>query len=161
MLILFAADHAGFELKNTLVSYVRELGYQVEDLGADALDEKDDYPEIMARAARRVSEDPDNTKAIILGASGQGEAIVANRFPNVRATVFYGPLKDKTATERQYGDILRLGRQDNNANVLSLAGRFLNTEDAKAATVLWLETPFSNEERHARRVTQIEQVSSL
>lgn len=161
MLILFAADHAGFELKNTLVSYVRELGYQTEDLGADTLDETDDYPEIMARAARRVSEDPDNTRAVILGASGQGEAIVANRFPNVRTTVFYGPLKGETATGRGYGDILRLGRQDNNANMLSLAGRFLSAEEAKTATVLWLETPFSNEERHARRVKQIEQVSSV
>ncbi len=95
-----------------------------------------------------MSDDPENSKAIILGASGQGEAIVVNRFPNVRAAVFYGGALD----------IVTLSREHNDANVLSLGARFVTVDEAKEATKLWLETEFSGDERHVRRIGQIENV---
>lgn len=145
-MIYLASDHAGFELKEKLKAYLRELGYEVKDFGAFALDAADDYPDFIALAAQAVSEDPDNSRAIILGGSGQGEAMVANRFSGVRAAVYYG------------GDekIIALSREHNDANVLSLGARFLTEEEAKRAVKLLLETPFSGEERHARRIKKIE-----
>ena len=87
-----------------------------------------------------------NTKAIILGGSGQGEDMVANKFEGVRAAEYYGGNLE----------IVKLSREHNDANVLSLGARFLSLEEAKEAVKLWLETPFSNEERHARRISEIE-----
>ena len=148
MTIYVATDHAGFELKEHLVAYVRDvLGYIVEDCGTHALDPEDDYPEFIKIAARAVSENPDEARAIILGGSGQGEAMVANKFPRVRATVYYGGPQD----------ILKLSREHNNANILSLGARFMTVEEAKESVALWLSTGFTGEERHMRRILNIEQ----
>ena len=152
--ILFASDHAGFELKNMLVAFVRELGYDVEDLGANELEPLDDYPDYISLVARKISDDPDNTRGIILGASGQGEAIVANRFPNVRAVVFYG--QHESLNKRARLNIVQLSREHNNANVLSLGVRFLEDFEAKIAVKDWLEAEFPGEERHVRRIKKIE-----
>lgn len=149
MKILFATDHAGFELKNVLVEYVKTLGFGVEDMGAHTFDADDDYPGIMAPIGFKVGSNPEKYKAIILGGSGQGEAIVANRFPGVRAVVYYG----------KNLEIIKLSRQHNDANILSLGARFLTSDEAKEAVKLWLETPFSDEERHTRRINQIDQIS--
>ncbi len=146
MKIFFASDHAGFEMKNALMEFVKELGFEAEDCGAYELNEDDDYPEFVKKAAQKISEDPENSKAVILGGSGQGEAMVANRFPNVRAAIFYGGNKD----------IIKLSREHNDANVLSLGSRFLSLDEAKEAVKLWLETGFSDEERHKRRILEIE-----
>ena len=146
MKIFFASDHAGFEMKNALMEFVKELGFEAEDCGAYELNEDDDYPEFVKKAAQKISEDPENSKAVILGGSGQGEAMVANRFPNVRAAIFYGGNKD----------IIKLSREHNDANVLSLGSRFLSIDEAKEAVKLWLETGFSDEERHKRRILEIE-----
>jgi len=146
MKIYFASDHAGFEMKNALVEYVKELGFEVEDCGAYEMNPEDNYPEFIKRAAQKVSEDSENSKAIILGGSGQGEAIVANRFPNARAAVFYGCNLE----------VIKLSREHNDANVLSLGARFLSLDEAKEAVKLWLETEFLGEERHRRRIEQIE-----
>jgi ribose 5-phosphate isomerase B len=161
MKIYFASDHAGFEMKGKLLEFVKELGFEVEDCGACELNPNDDYPEFIKKAAQGVSEDeisnPGNSRAIILGGSGQGEAIVANRFPNVRAVVFYGPASASPSSRATAGEkIVKLSREHNDANVLSLGARFLNIEEAKEAVKLWLETPFSNEERHIRRINKIE-----
>jgi ribose 5-phosphate isomerase B len=146
MKIYFGADHAGFELKNKLVAYVRdELGYDTEDLGAHVLDEDDDYPDFIAPVAERVSKDPEGARGIVLGGSGQGEAMVANKFPGVRAAVFYGGDKK----------IITLSREHNDANILALGARFLGESEAKEAVKLWLETPFSGEERHVRRLEKM------
>lgn len=151
MKLLFSSDHAGFELKNKLVAFVRdELGLEAEDMGAYTFDSADDYPDYIAPVARRVSEDPKNTRAIILGGSGQGEAIVANRFKGVRAAVYYGGAPD----------IVRLSREHNDANVLSLGARFLSETEAKEAVRLWLTTNFSGAERHKRRIEHIEYPNS-
>ncbi|MBI2039928.1 RpiB/LacA/LacB family sugar-phosphate isomerase [Candidatus Microgenomates bacterium] len=147
MVIYLATDHAGFELKEKIKKFLQDGGYEVEDFGAYQMDAEDDYPDFISKAAQAVSKDP-SSKAIILGGSGQGEAIVANKFPNIRTTVFYGGSLD----------IVKLGRQHNDANVLSLGARFLKEEDAIDAVKLWLETPFTNEERHIRRIEKIKKI---
>ena len=144
MKILFGTDHAGFALKGALVAFVRdELGHEVEDMGAYMYDEQDDYPDFVREVAARVAEG--NTRGdvlgIILGGSGQGEAMAANRFKSVRATVYYGGTLD----------IVKLSREHNDANVLSLGARFISETEAKSAVRVWLDTPFGGEERHARR----------
>jgi len=157
MKIYFASDHGGFELKNALLSFVRDkLGYEVEDCGAYELNEADDYPDFISKAARAVSAEPETARAIILGASGQGEAMVANRFPHVRAAVFYGepPSKQVDAAGNVF-DMLSSTRAHNDANILSLGARFLTEEASKEAVQTWLETPFDGDERHARRIRKI------
>lgn len=146
MKIFLATDHAGFELKESLVEFIKNLGHEVVDYGATVYDKTDDYPDFIQKAAQSVSENPDEYRAVVLGGSGQGEAIVANRFSHVRATVFYG------------GDneIVRLGREHNNANILSLGARFISESEAKEAVKIFLETQFSGDERHIRRINKID-----
>jgi ribose 5-phosphate isomerase B len=147
MTIYFATDHAGFELKNELVTYVREeLGYEVVDCGADTYDAEDDYPDFIREAAEAVSKAPEQSRAIILGGSGQGEAMCANRYANVRAVVYYG----------SEPEIIRLSREHNDANVLSLGARFLKLNDAKDAVRTWLQTSFTGESRHQRRILKLQ-----
>lgn len=148
MKIFLGADHAGFKLKNKIKTYLEELGEEVFDKGANELNEQDDYPDFILPVARAVREDK-GAKGIILGGSGQGEAIVANKIPGVRAVVYYGGDKK----------ILTLSREHNDANVLSLGARFLTEEEAITAVKLWLETSFSKEERHERRIKKIEELS--
>lgn len=146
-MIYLACDHAGFELKEKVKEFLQKEGYQVKDFGAFDFDKNDDYPDFISQAAEAVSKDPQN-KAIIFGGSGQGEAIVANKFKNVRAVVFYG----------QREEIIKLSREHNDANVLSLGARFLSEEEALGAIKSWLETPFTNEERHVRRINKIKEI---
>lgn len=151
MKIILAADHAGFSHKEAIKSFLQRerKDYEVVDVGAHELREGDDYPTYMAAAALKVAEDMSgDTKAIIFGGSGQGEAIVANRFPGVRAAVYYGGIKE----------IIRLSRKHNDANVLSIGARFVSAEDAQNAVAMWLDTPFSGEERHQRRIEQIDSI---
>ncbi len=156
MKILFASDHAGYQLRKALVPFVASLGFDVEDRGAEVYDEQDDYPALIAPTARAVSEDPEHTKAIILGGSGQGEAITANRFPHVRAVVYYGESKGGLYNDL---DEIVLSREHNDANVLSLGARFFTEQEAKEAVRRWLSTPFSGEERHKRRIEAIEKIA--
>lgn len=147
MQIYFATDHAGFTLKEKLVPYVRDvLGYEVVDCGAYSLDAEDDYPEFIKKAAEAVSQNPTDIHAIILGGSGAGEAMVANKFPHVRAAQYYGGNTE----------IVRLSRVHNDANMLSLGARFVTDDEAQEVVALWLATPFSNEERHIRRINEID-----
>ena len=146
MKIYLATDHAGFELKEKVKQWLKKRGYAVHDEGAFELNGQDDYPDFVRIAARQVSGQPEGSRAIIFGGTGQGEAMVANREPGVRAAVYYG------GDER----IIALSREHNNANVLSLGARFLNEEEAWRAVELWLKTPFGNNERHARRINKID-----
>lgn len=145
-MIYLASDHAGFELKEKVKQSLKAEGYELEDCGAFKFDPADDYPDFIAKAAEAVSKDP-QSKAIIFGGSGQGEAIVANKFPNVRAAVFYGN-----------ADMVLLTREHNDANVLSLGARFLTEDEAAEAVKLWLETPFTEEKRHVRRIEKIKKI---
>lgn len=144
MKIYIASDHAGFELKAKLIQFLQLRHIEVEDMGPAAYDEQDDYPDTIAPLAKKVAADKDSL-GIAIGGSGQGEAIVCNRLPGVRAAVYYG------------GDVsvVPLTRRHNNANVLSLGSRFVTEEEAREATELFLETQFSGEERHIRRITKL------
>jgi len=158
MNIYFASDHAGFELKEKLVQYVRdELGYEAVDCGAEEYNSDDDYPIFIKKAATAVSKDS-SAKGIVLGASGQGEAIVANRFNGVRAAVYYGDTgNSQVDVDGNEFNMIESTRRHNNANVLSLGARFINEDTAKRAVKLWLETEFVNEERNERRISQTDQ----
>ena len=157
MKIFFAADHAGYEMKNALMEFVREeLNYEVEDCGAFELDEGDDYPDFVVKAAVEVARDPKGSRAIVLGASGQGEAMVANRQPGVRAAVYYGePAVKQIDASGNELNLLESTRAHNDANVLALGAKFLNLQKAKSATELWLKAKFSGEERHQRRIEKL------
>ena len=146
MKILLASDHAGFEYKQKLKEFLLELGYEAHDEGAFTLDANDDYPDFISVVAKQVSSDPDNIKGIILGGSGQGEAMTANRYKNVRATVYYGGDKN----------IITLSRDHNNSNILSLGARFMSLDEAKQAVKDWLQIPFSGDPRHIRRIQKID-----
>lgn len=154
-----ASDHAGFDLKNALVAHVRTLGYEVEDLGALTLDPEDDYPDFVTPLALRVAS-TEGSRGIIVAGSGQGEAMCANRVKNVRAAVFYGEKKVTFALDIEGGhsedgyDVIRLARRHNNANVLSIGARFVSTHEADLAVRIFLETPFSDSVRHARRLAK-------
>ena len=146
MKVLFAADHAGFDLKAKLIPFVESLGHTTEDLGPSSYNAADDYPGFVSRVAKKISEEPSDYMGIVIGGSGQAEAMVANRYPRVRAAVYYGG-KNR---------IVSLSREHNNANILSLGARFMSEEEAKQAVHVWLTTPFSGEERHVRRIRQID-----
>ena len=118
MKIHLATDHAGLELKEKVKLYLSDLNYEVIDHGAYEYDALDDYPDFIFPCANAVSNDPES-KGIILGGSGQGEAMAANRVKGVRAAVFYnGP-----------DELIKLSRQHNNANILSLGARFMSEEE--------------------------------
>jgi ribose 5-phosphate isomerase B len=157
--VYFAADHAGFALKNALLAHVRTLGYEVEDLGAVAYDPEDDYPIVMTALAKRVAEE-EGSRGIMVGGSGQGEAMCANRVPGVRAAVFYGSMRVTEALDIEGGhsedgyDAVRLPRRHNDANVLSIGARFVSGDEADEAVRIFLGTPFSASSRHIRRLAQ-------
>lgn len=146
MRIYLATDHAGFELKEKIKKWLKSQGYTIHDEGAFELNPQDDYPDFIRIAAKQVASNPDEDKAIIFGGSGQGEAMAANRFPGVRAAVYYGGNPK----------IIVLSRQHNNANVLSLGARFIDETEAIQAVKEWLRTDFPPEGRHLRRLAKID-----
>lgn len=143
-MIYLAADHAGFDLKEVIKRYLQEQGREVEDMGAFILDEQDDYPDFILPAARKVAENLQENFGIFFGASGQGEAIAANKVKGIRAGVYYGGSLD----------LVRKSRSHNNANVLSLGARFLTSEEAIDAVEMWLRTDFEGG-RHERRIEKV------
>ena len=151
--VSIATDHAGYALKAALVPYIGTLGFEVDDMGAHRLDDGDDYPDLITPCAKRVAEE--GGFGVILGASGQGEAMVANRVPGVRAAVCYGaPAGKQQDADGQMLDLIASVRAHNDANILSLGARFLTEEEAKEAVKTFLSTPFSHEERHVRRLAK-------
>ena len=145
MKIFLATDHAGFELKEFLSNHLIQLEYNVKDCGAYEMDSTDDYPDFIIPAARKVASDPDS-RGIIMGGSGQGEAIAANRIKGVRAAVYYdGPL-----------DIVKLSRSHNNANILSFGARFISNEKAVEVVKMWFNEPFERG-RHQKRIDKLDE----
>ena len=145
MKIHLATDHAGLELKEKVKLYLLNLDHEVIDHGAYEYDALDDYPDFIFPCANAVSNDPES-KGIVLGGSGQGEAMAANRVKGVRAAVFYnGP-----------DEIIKLSRQHNNANILSLGARFMSEEEMYKTIEVWLSTDFESG-RHQRRIEKLDE----
>jgi len=161
MKIYIASDHAGFELKEKIKTYLPGLGlgYEVQDLGAFALIPEDDYPDFISLVAEEVAKDTESM-GVIFGGTGTGEAMCANKIKGVRAMVFYGQMapKDKIDVKGDESvdtfEIVQLAREHNNANVISIGTRFVTEDEAKFAIELFLATKFSGDERHIRRINK-------
>ena len=144
-------------MKAALAEHLRTLGYDIEDLGPLELVSTDDYPDYVTPLANRVAAE-ENVVGIILAGSGEGEAMCANRVSGVRAAVFYGPMKGVETLDIEGGksedgfDIVRLARKHNNANVLSVGSRFVAGSEVDKAVRIFLETSFSEDPRHGRRL---------
>ena len=142
MRIHIAADHAGFELKAHLVEHLRTAGHDVVDHGAPAYDPQDDYPAVCFAAAEAVVAEP-GSLGIVIGGSGNGEQIAANKVPGIRAALAWST---QTA---------RLGRAHNDANVVAVGGRQHSVDAAVEIVDAFLAEPFSGDERHQRRIDQV------
>lgn len=142
MRVYLGSDHAGFELKATLAGWLSGAGHEPVDCGPHSYQSGDDYPVYCLRAARQVAADP-GSLGIVIGGSGNGEQISANKIRGVRAAVAW---TDETA---------QLARQHNDANVLSLGAREYSEADALRFAQLFVETPFSGDPRHVRRIAMI------
>lgn len=163
MKIYIGADHAGYEMKEKLIDYLTGLGYEVGDKGAFEYKEDDDYPDFVFPVALSVVENKESF-GVVLGGSGQGEAIAANRVAGARAVVFYGQKEPVTSVDvkdtmtSDSFEIIKLAREHNNANILSIGARFVTLDEAKFAIELFLNTKFEQQERHLRRIDKIEGV---
>ena len=142
MKIFLASDHGGYKLKLELIEFIKSLGHETEDLGCDN-EESCDYPDFAQKLAKKVLES--GNPGILCCGTGIGMSMAANRFKGIRATLCYDEFTTKMAKEH------------NNSNVLCLGARTSSAEDAKNITKIWIETPFSNEERHAKRVEKIDE----
>lgn len=158
MTIYLASDHAGFALKEACKKeLVKE--HHIIDCGAFSYEPVDDYPLYMKKAAELVARNPVD-RAFLFGGSGQGEAMVANRFKGVRCAVFYGPMVAQAAvdaeghTSKDPFEMIKLEREHNDANILSLGARFVSADEAKKAIRIFLETSYGQAQRHARRIAQ-------
>ena len=148
MLIYIGADHKGFKIKESLSADLKEGGYEVVDVGNGIYDEDDDYPEFASSVAEKISLDPENSRGVLICGSGVGVDIVANKYANVRSALVATP------------DQAMASRNDDNANVLSLAADFVTENEAKKILKVWLQTPFSQEERHRKRLEKIEKIEA-
>ena len=146
MLIYIGADHRGFELKESLKIYLKESGYEIVDVGNPIFEQVDDYPDFGIAVAKEVSLNPENSRGILICGSGVGMDVVANRFKNVRSVLASTP--DQAASSRN----------DDNTNVLSIAADFLTESEVKKILTIWLQTDFSVEERHRRRLEKIDKL---
>jgi len=146
MKIYLATDHAGFDLKEAVKKYLIDQSFEVEDCGAFSLDLNDDYPDIISRAAEKVSQNSEKDFAIIFGKSGAGEEIVANKFKNVRCVLGFSE------------ENVRLSREHNNANILSFGSQFIDEALARRLVEIFLKTSFSGDGRHVRRLDKIKEI---
>ena len=144
MNIHIATDHAGLEMKNSIKEFLLGNGYDVTDHGAYEYDALDDYPDFIFPCARAVASNL-NSRGIILGGSGQGEAMAANRIKGIRAAVFYNGPKE----------IIQLSREHNNANILSLGARFMSKKEIFDVVDFWLKVSFEGG-RHQRRIEKLD-----
>jgi len=140
--VYLGSDHAGFELKQRLLDHVSSLGHEAVDVGPHAYDAEDDYPPYIIATATRVAADP-GSAGIVLGGSGNGEAIGANKVRGIRCALAFST------------DTARLSREHNDANMLSLGARMYDEADALQFVEIFLSTSFSGDERHVRRLAQL------
>jgi ribose 5-phosphate isomerase B len=144
--IHLASDHAGFEHKEVVREWLSGLGFAVVDHGAKVYEAGDDFPDFIKLAAAAVNENPENSCGIIFGGSGQGEAMVANSYPKVRATVYYGGNKE----------IIKLSKEHNDANILSIGARFVSIDETKEVIWEWLHESVLEDEKYQRRNQKIQ-----
>lgn len=142
MKIHLGCDHAGFELKEKVAQYLKSKGHEVIDHGAKTYDALDDYPVFCFLAAKGAAQDP-NSLAIVMGGSGNGEQIAANKIKGVRAALAWSV------------ETAKLAREHNNANVMGIGGRMHTESESLAIVDAFVNTNFSNDERHMRRINQI------
>jgi len=145
MQIIIGSDHAGFELKEEIKKYLANNRIKYKDLGTDST-KSCDYPEIGYKVAKKVASDLQNNKGILICGTGIGMAIIANKVKGIRAALCYN---EETA---------KVARLHNDSNILCLGAREIDKELAKKITKVWLQTEFSNEERHKRRVEEIKKL---
>ncbi len=143
MLIYIGSDHKGFALKEKLKLFLSARGYSVADLGAKTYEEGDDYPPYAAGVAKRVSDEFETARGIVICGSGVGVDVVANKFRRVRCALASSPDQAFDA------------RNDDDANVLALGANYLDDPTAQKIVTTWLQTPFSGENRHRQRLGQI------
>jgi ribose 5-phosphate isomerase B len=145
MKIAIGSDHAGYELKEEVKKILKEKGYEYTDLGAESIDPKDDYPEYGKKVAEAVASGKYDRGIAICG-TGIGISIAANKVHGIRAAVGYN------------SETAKISRLHNDANVLALGGRVKTDEPVSDILSVWLETPFSGDERHERRINQIKEI---
>jgi len=144
-IIYIGADHAGWELKETLEEYLKEKGYMVTDMGNQDLVNEDDYPDFGYAVAKRVVTDQ-NAHGIVICGNAQGICIVANKVKGVRAATGFN------------ADVAKSARADDNSNILCLPGRHLDKKEAIEIVDMWLTTEFSGAARHVRRLKKVEEI---
>ncbi|MFI5936961.1 ribose-5-phosphate isomerase [Actinoplanes sp. NPDC051494] len=142
MRVYLGSDHAGYELKSHLVNYLAKQGYEVVDVGPHVYDPEDDYPAFCLHTGAQVVADQ-GSLGIVIGGSGNGEQIAANKIPGVRSALAWKV------------EIAQLARQHNDSNILSIGAREHTLDEATAMAEAFLTTPFSGNERHARRIAQL------
>ena len=142
MRVYLGSDHAGFELKQHLVNHLTEQGHDVVDVGPHVYDPEDDYPAFCLHTGARVVAD-EGSLGIVIGGSGNGEQIAANKIDGVRAALVWRT------------EIAQLARQHNDANVIAIGAREHSVEDATSFVETFLATPFSGNPRHAHRIAQL------
>jgi ribose 5-phosphate isomerase B len=145
MKIAVGSDHAGFELKESMKEFLKESGYEYHDFGAKDFDPQDDYPEYGRMVAEAVASGKYDRGIVVCG-TGMGIAISANKVPGIRAAACYDT------------EMAQISREHNDANVLALGGRVVTKKLASDIVSVWLETPFSGEERHIRRINMIRKI---
>lgn len=161
MKIFLASDHTGYNVKEKVKHYLQDKAYDIVDCGAYTLDPQDDYPQFMHKAAQGVSENPIEYRGVLFGGSGQGEAMVANKSTGVRCALIYSLATPQQAinSEGEKTDepltVVRLTREHNGANMLSLGVRFLSEDDILRIVLYWLQLSDPTNERHLRRIKQI------
>ncbi|NBT37455.1 MAG: RpiB/LacA/LacB family sugar-phosphate isomerase [Actinobacteria bacterium] len=143
--IYLGADHAGFETKEAVTEYLKGEGYKVIDMGNDTKAPDDDYPDFGYAVAKRVTTD-ENSRGIVMCGNAQGICIVANKVKGVRAATGFNK------------EVAKTSRTDDDANILCLPGRFLSTKEAVEVVKHWVETPFSGEDRHVRRLKKVDDI---
>ena len=142
MRLHIGSDHAGLELKNDLLAHLVNSGHDVTDHGPYEYDALDDYPDFCIPAAQAVAKDP-TSLGVVIGGSGNGEQISANKVKGIRAVLAWSI------------ETAKLGKEHNNANVVSIGGRMHSIDQCKEIIDAFIATPFSNDERHIRRINKI------
>lgn len=144
-MLYIAADHGGYPLKEELKRFLIEEGYEVVDLGAEELDLADDYPDFALKLAEQVAQDEESGGILVCG-TGQGMCMAANKVAGIRAVMVYNEFTAQDAADHL------------NANVICLGGRVTDFETAKKSVKIWLDTEFSEDERHIRRLRKVEEM---